>query len=188
MILNKNNIFVKVKNKIKDNRGVSTTIIGAGKIFFILFIFYLIYTMTSIISLVTNSRELIESATVQTIQRNYAKLYHTSRESYSGGYRPDGNDFYESYIEDETSIINNLTKNDMLTYINNDLVKVSKNREKLYSISNIKVDINNEPIRSGTKKFIMTTRYNFEYPITIFGHNFDVSVPMKVKAKHTAKY
>ncbi len=34
----------------------------------------------------------------------------------------------------------------------------------------------------------MTTRYNFEYSISIFGNNFDISVPMKVKVKHTAKY
>ncbi len=34
------------------------------------------------------------------------------------------------------------------------LVKVSKNGEKLYSILNIKVAINNEHIRSGTKNLL----------------------------------
>lgn len=184
----KNKIFYRAKNKLKDDKGISTTIIGAGKLFLIFAIFYLIYTTTTIINLVTNSRELIESATVETIQRNYSKLYHTERESYSGGYRPSGGDFYESYIEDDLSIINSLTKNDKLTYVDDSLSKISKNGQILYSISNIKVDINNEPIRSGTKKFIMTTRYNFKYPINFFGKNFDIDLPMKVKAKHSAKY
>lgn len=180
-----------IKNKFIEEKGISTTTLGFWKIFLILFIFYLIFTMMNIISLITNSREIVESATIATVQRNYVKLYHTSRESYSGGYRPNGTGFYESYIDDTTSLIQYLTQNDMLSVVGgNDkltLGKISKG-EKLYSVSNIKVKVNNEPIQSGTQKFIITTRYNFEYPINFFGNKFNVSVPIKVSVKHTAKY
>lgn len=188
MIKSKLNI---IKNKLIEEKGISTTTLGFGKIFLILFIFYLIFTMMNIISLITNSREIVQSATIATVQRNYAKVYHTSRESYSGGYRPNGTGFYESYIDDTTSLIKYLTQNDILNVVDGDnlaLAKVSANREKLYSITNIKVNVNNEPIRSGTQKFVITTRYNFEYPINFFGNKFNVSVPIKVSVKHTAKY
>ncbi|WP_250277573.1 hypothetical protein [[Clostridium] colinum] len=181
--------FRLIKNKFAEEKGISTTTIGFGKLFLILFIFYLIFTMMNIIFLITNSREIVQSATIATVQRNYAKVYHTSRESYSGGYRPNGIGFYESYIDDTTSLIQYLTKNDKLNLVDAyNLNKVGANGEKLYAINNIKVNVNNEPIRSGTQKFLITTRYNFEYPINFFGNEFNVVVPIKVSVKHTAKY
>ncbi len=181
-------ILKRIKNKLKENKGASATIIGVSKIFLVIFIFYLIFIVTTAITLITNSRDLVEDATVETIQRNYAKLYHTSRESYSGGYRPNTAGFYESYIDDKTSIINNLTKNDKLTLVEEKLVKLSKDNQELYSISDIKVDVNNEPIQSGTQKFRIKTSYTFEYPVVFWGKEYVLKVPITVQAKHTAKY
>lgn len=182
-------LIQKIKKKLEENKGISTTTLGFGKIFLIIFIFYLIFTMMNLIYLLTNSREIIQSATITTIQRNYAKLYHTSRESYSGGYRPNGKGFYESYLNDTNSLISYLQSNDNLRIKdNNNLNKLSSNGEILYSINDIDMFINNEPIQSDTQKFIAITRYKFEYPITFFGREFNIVVPMKVSAKHTAKY
>ena len=181
-------LIARLKNKLTENKGISTTTIGFGKLLLIIAIFYAIFVVTTAITLITNSRDLIEDATVETIQRNYAKLYHTSRESYSGGYRPSTVGFYESYINDETSIINNLTKNDKLTLVDGNLVKVSKNNQKLYSVSGINVEVNNEPLQSGTQKFSIKVNYTFEYPVVFWGKEYSIKVPITVQAKHTAKF
>ncbi len=178
----------KFKNKLKENKGASVTILGTGKLFLIIAIFYLIFVVTTAITLITNSRDLIEDATIKTVQENYAKLYHTSRESYSGGYRPTGTGFYESYINDETSVINNLITNDKLIFKDEKLVKQDKNKQDLYRISNIQVDVNNEPLQSDTQKFMINVDYVFEYPVFLFGKDYTINVPINVKAKHTAKY
>ena len=181
-------LATRLKNKLTENKGISTTTIGFGKLLLIISIFYSIFTITTIITLITNSRDLIEDATVETIQRNYAKLYHTSRESYSGGYRPSTVGFYESYINDETSIIDNLTKNDKLTLVEQKLVKVDKNNQKLYSIADIRLEVNNEPLQSGTQKFNIKVDYTFEYPIVFWSKEYSLKVPITVQAKHTAKF
>lgn len=177
-----------LKNKTKEENGMSTTIMGFGKMLLIFSIFFMVFHTINITTLLTSSRELIEDATIETLQKNYANLYHTSRESYSGGYRPSEVGFLEKYILDKSSIINNLSKNEGLQIVDENISKLDKNNKILYEIKDIKMNVNNEPIRSGSQRFIITTRYIFEYPIVFFGSEHFIKVPIKIKVKHTGKY
>lgn len=179
----------KVKSKLKEEKGASMTIMNWSFILVLFLIIIIAATLCTIYTLQIQSRSLIEEATVSTIQNNYANVYHTSRESYSGGYLPNDTNFSESVIATNDNVYNTLVENMGFVELDNKTyAKLGSNDNVLYKIKDINLSIKNENIRSGTKNFVATVDYTFVFPIQILSYQKDLEIEIRVKAKHTGKY
>lgn len=182
-------LYKKIAKKLKEEKGASMTLMNMS---FLLVLFLFIITMSTMISLfslIIQSRSLIEEATVKTIQNNYANVYHTSRESYSGGYIPNEINFSESIMVSKKNIYNTLLNSMGFKKGDKNICeKLDKNNNLLYSIKDINLKIINENIKSGTQNFTAEVEYTFVFPIKIFNYKKDLEIGMLVKAKHTGKF
>ncbi len=168
--------YKKLVKKLKEEKGASMTIMNMSFLLVIFLFIIIMAIMISSFSLMIQSRSLIEEATVSTIQSNYANVYHTSRESYSGGYLPNDTSFSESIITTSKNIYNTLVDN--MGFIKGDKIEVI----------NIDINIINENIGKGTQNFTARVDYTFVFPIKIFNYTKDLEIDMVVKAKHTGKF
>lgn len=181
--------YEKAIKKLKEEKGASMTLMNMSFLLVIFLFIIIMAVMVSMFSLIIQSRNLIEEATVKTIQNNYANVYHTSRESYSGGYMPNEVSFSESIITTSKNIDNTLVDNMGFTKGDkNNCEKLDKNGNLLYGIKDINLKIINENITSGTQNFTAKVEYTFVFPIQIFNYKKDLEIDMKVKAKHTGKF
>ena len=182
-------LYKRIENKLKEERGTSMTLINISFILVILLFVILIFTMTTLFTLMIQSRRLIEEAVVRTIQNNYANVYHTSRESYSGGYLPNRSGFSENVIITNENVYSTLENNMGLSYLGNKTyARAGRNENSLYKIKNINLSIINQKIGSGTQNFTSNVGYTFVFPIKIFNYKKEMEVDMKVKAKYTGKF
>lgn len=183
------NIYKKAIKKLKEKKGASMSLMNMSFLLILVLFIIIMFIMISLFSLMIQSRSLIEEATVKTIQNNYANVYHTSRESYSGGYIPNEVDFSESIIVTNENIYSTLVNSMGFTKGNKNICeKLDKNNNLLYSIKDINLKIINENITSGTQNFTAEVEYIFVFPIKIFNYRKDLEIGMLVKAKHTGKF
>lgn len=182
-------LYRKIIEKLKEEKGASMTLMNMSFVLLLFLFIIIMFIMISSFSLMIQSRSLIEEATVKTIQNNYANVYHTSRESYSGGYLPNEVGFSESIIVTNKNIYNTLVDNMGFTQGDKNICeKFDKRNNLLYSIKDINLKIINEDITSGTQNFTAQVDYKFVFPIKIFNYNKNLEIDMTVKAKHTGKF
>lgn len=149
---------------------------------------YCVIIIANIYSSAKGTRDSIEQGIVSTVQDNYKNTYHSNRESYTVGYRPNGKNFKEQILLDEHTIYNVLENNLELTKGVDGYSRIDKNKNKIFTINNINIQINNDSIRSGTNNFVADIKYKFIYYINFMGYKSKIEIPMRINSKYTNKF
>lgn len=176
-------IFKKIKNKLKEKKGV-TLFIPTIIIFLSFAIFSLFFQKYFEIRFITeNIRDTMLSESIQNIVSNYANTYHSARESYTSGHIPYQESFIEKY---ENTIWNELINELGLEVEENKALKIIQERI-LYSISNVSIIVENPKIRSG-KNIYIKANVDVEIPIRIGFINIDYKPTISVGTKYITKF
>lgn len=135
-------------------------------------------------------RDSLQDAVISTVTENYADVYHSVREGYSGAYQPVSDDFYESINYGD--IYGKLTEVHGLDFESGMYVKTKSDGSLEYSLSNLDVEVQNASIRSGdieTQRFEVDGYITLEVPVS-FGGNMlpNMEIRIKTTAGYTPKF
>lgn len=182
------NTLARLKNKLKEENGMSNTI----KFFiFLAFLFLFILFFIIIINIFSSSRatrDSIEQISLSIMQQNYKNTYHSTRESYHVGYRPNDNSFKEVVLIDEETLKKALIENLGLIEDKVGYTRIDSDKNKIFTINNIDIKINNDSIGSGTHKFIVYITYDYTYYIHFLNYSSKLKIPMQIVARYSKKY
>lgn len=89
----------KIRKLLKNQRGASFPLVIAVTLALVM-ILCGVSEYFRLIIIAAGVKEAVEDAIISTVNDNYANVYHGVREGYSGGYMPDGEDDWETAIDD----------------------------------------------------------------------------------------
>lgn len=177
----------KIKKILKDRRGVSFPLVISVTLALIMILCGVSeYFRLQIIA--SGVREAVEDAIISTVNDNYAGVYHGVREGYSGGYLPDGEDFWETAV----------SEGDIYTYLDSTIgTSQSGGRHVKYAgdsgnamefaIDSLSVTIRNAPLAPSdprnAQRFEADAVIRLEVPVRFGGRLLpSMHITMKVQA------
>lgn len=177
--------MTKLTNCFRDKKGSSFPLIIAITLALVIIMCGILeFFRLNIIA--SGVKEAVQDAIIITVNDNYANVYHSVREGYSGGYLPDGDSF--SYSVDTGDVYGHMDSTLGTTIESGKHIKYSGDVVE-YKLSGLEVTVRNAPLAPSSPEnaqhFEADAVILLEVPVQFGGKQLP---PMKIKLKVQAGY
>ncbi len=181
--------MIKINGIIRESKGSSFPLIVAIALVLLLIMCGITEYMRLMI-IASGVRDAVQSAVIATANDNYANVYHSVREGYSGGYLLSGASWTDSL--DYGDIYDRLDRTLGLQEAGGEHIKYAGGAVE-YKLSNLSVEIINAPFAPGNpaseQKFLADAAITLEVPVSFGGKALPpMRIKLKVRAGYTPKF